>query len=174
MRRYSRDYLLAMASRSPFGIVPYGLFSRNPGGNRRIGGLWYRWFMWDEGWWVGVNANLASAGVGLLKAAALLGDGELAALAQRQLDWILGVNPFDASTVTGVGRNQPPRMVASEFVPPTPAIPGGVMNGIGGTRHDLPYLGPGEYHTTEYWTPMVGTTMWLVAELEAYGLRDRG
>ena len=46
---------------------------------------------------MGINANLASTGVGLAKAARLLKDPRLAALAQRQLDWILGVNPVGSS-----------------------------------------------------------------------------
>lgn len=116
-------------------------------------------------WWVGINANLASAGVGLIKASRILDDPALACLAQRQLDWILGVNPFDASTVEGVGRNQPAQFIATEYSPPTPPIPGAVMNGIGGTAADQPELAPGSWQTCEYWTPMVCYTMWLMSEL---------
>src|SRR5439155_19909134 len=104
--------------------------------------------------------------VGLVKACRLLRDAKLAKLAQRQLDWVLGVNPFDASTVTDVGRNQPPLYRTGQFKPPTPLIPGGVMNGIGGSDADEPVLLPGSYHTCEYWTPMVAYTMWLMAELQ--------
>ena len=117
-------------------------------------------------WWVGINANLGSSGVGLCRAARILSDDSLRHLAQRQLDWILGANPFDASTVTGVGRNQPPLFVTGAFNPPTPSIDGGVMNGIGGNLVDEPDLLPGSYHTCEYWTPMVAYTMSLMAELQ--------
>jgi hypothetical protein len=166
-------YVLGMCDRSAFGTVPFGLYAeRDPGGNRRVGAYWYRWFMKVRGetnadeWWVGVNGHLASHGVGLVKASRVLGDGPLRVRAQRQLDWILGANPFDASTVTGVGRNQPPLFVTGEFRPATPPIPGGVMNGLGGTALDEPALEPGSYHTCEYWTPMVAYTMWLMAELQ--------
>ena len=163
---YCREYLERMAERTVFGIVLYGLYAgKDPGGNRRIGRYWYRWFMRpDQGWWVGINANVASAGVGLLKASRILNDPALAVRAQRQLDWILGVNPFNASTVMGVGHNQPPIFVTSEFRPATPLIPGAVMNGIGGTLDDQPDMKPASYHTCEYWTPMVCYTMWLMAE----------
>lgn len=170
------NYLISMSDRSAFGTIPYGLYTRqDPGGNRQIGGYWYRWFMRTQDetptadWWVGVNAHLASHGIGLVRAGRLLNDPRLAVLAQRQLDWILGLNPFDASTITGVGRNQPKLYTTNAFSPPTPEIPGGVMNGIGGDRHDEPALDPGSWNTCEYWTPMVGYTMWLMAELQRAG-----
>lgn len=171
--RAHADHLLRMSERSAFGIVPFGLYAgSDPGGDRRIGRYWYRYFMKRRGeydaadWWVGINAHLTSHGVGLIRAARVLDDARLAHLAQRQLDWILGVNPFDASTITGAGRNQPKLYVTGAFRPATPLIAGGVMNGIGGSDHDEPRLDSGSYHTCEYWTPMVAYTMWLLAELQ--------
>jgi hypothetical protein len=168
------NFLLSMSGRSGLGIVPYGLYaSGDPGGNRRIENLWYRWFMdlpgdaEPDNWWVGINANLASSGVGLSRAATLLDNADYASLAQRQLDWILGVNPFNASTVIGAGFNQPTLYRASAFKPNTPLIDGAVMNGIGGTALDQPDIADGSYHTCEYWTPMVAYTMWLMAELQS-------
>jgi hypothetical protein len=168
IRLYVDDFLAPLMARNAFAIAPFGLYSKDPGGSRRAGDYWYRYFM-EPGprWWVGINANLASTGVGLAKAARLLKEPRLAALAQRQLDWILGVNPFDASTMTGVGRNQPTQFVTSEFKPVTPLIDGAVMNGIGGTPDDEPDLKPGSWQTCEYWTPMVCYTMWLMSELSA-------
>ncbi len=164
---YCRDYLARLAERNAFGIVPFGLFSGNPGGNRKVGTYFYRYFMKpDENWWVGINANLASAGVGLMKASRILEDRTLAALAQRQLDWILGANPFNASTMMEVGHNQPDIFVTGEFRPATPRLAGAVLNGIGGTDEDMPDLKEGSWQTCEYWTPMVGYTMWLMAELQ--------
>jgi hypothetical protein len=171
LRRHC-EHLLEMSKRSVFGITPFGLYAkRDPGGGRRAGEYWYRWFMKPRGetstadWWVGTNAHLASTGVGLCRAARLLRAPSLSGLAQRHLDWIVGVNPFNASTITRVGRNQPSLFETSEFRPTPPLIPGGVMNGIGGTEQDEPTLLPGSYHTCEYWTPMVAYTMWLMAEL---------
>ena len=119
-----------MSERSAFGTIAFGLYEgSNPGGDRKLGSRWYRWFMKPNGehkpsdWWVGINAHLASHGVGLIKASRLLGLPRLAQLAQRQLDWILGVNPFDASTITDVGRNQPNVYRPGAFKPPTPPIP---------------------------------------------------
>lgn len=168
------NHLVALSKLSAFGTIPFGLYAGpDPGGGRRIGNHFYRWTMKtageyrDDDWWVGINAHLASHGVGLLKAAKLLDRPELASLAQRQLDWILGANPFNASTVTGAGRNQPKLYSTGAFDPPTPLIFGGVMNGFGGTASDVMHVNPGSWNTCEYWTPMVAYTTWLMAELSA-------
>jgi hypothetical protein len=124
----------------------------------------------DAGWYVGINANLASAGVGLARAGRLLGNGRWTALAQRQLDWIFGVNPYNATTVMGVGHSNPQHMFGTEYDPPTPFLPGAVLNGISGDKDDHPQLRPGDWHECEYWTPMTGFTMWLLAELSAAGV----
>ena len=168
IRAYARDYLRPLAERNSFGIVPFGLYAgeADPGGGRRVGDYHYRYFMQPRlNWWVGVNANLASTGVGLAKAARVLDDRELEALAQRQLDWILGVNPFNSSTLIGVGHNHPVHFPGSTFLPNTPVIHGAVMNGLGGDEDDQPVIGTGQWQISEYWTPMVAFTLWLMAEL---------
>ena len=80
---------------------------------------------------------------------------------------MLGCNPFYASTVVGIGHNHPPQFVnGGEFHPATPLLPGAVMNGLGGTMDDQPFIGDGVYNVSEYWTPMVSYTMWLMALLQ--------
>jgi hypothetical protein len=163
---FCAPYLQALASRGVFGNVPYGLYRSDPGGGRNLGRFWLRYFHEENpNWYVGINSLLASCGVGLLKAARLLGRNDWAALAQRQLDWILGSNPFNASTVMGVGYNNPQHMFGFEYDPPTPFLPGAVMNGISGDAADHPQLRPGAWQECEYWTPMVCFTMWLMAEI---------
>jgi hypothetical protein len=164
---YANDYLMFMSQKNNFGIVPFGLYTGDdPGGNRRAGDYWYRYFMQPElDWWVGINANLASAGVGLKKAAEILNDPKIRSAAQRQLDWIIGVNPFNSSTLVGVGYNHPKHFPGSTFYPLTPVIPGAVLNGLGGNHNDQPVIGTGNWQISEYWTPMVAYTLWLMAEL---------
>lgn len=164
--RYSDQYLMLLSQKNSFGIVPFGLYSKDPGGDRKIGNYWYRYFMQPElSWWVGINANIASAGIGLMKAAEILKKPELKAAAQKQLDWIVGVNPFSSSTIISVGYNQPGQFKGGEFRPSVPIIPGGVMNGLGGDHNDQPAIGNGSWQTAEYWTPMVAYTLWLMAEI---------
>ena len=166
--KYAYNYLLFMSGKNSFGIIPYGLYTeKDPGGNRKAGEYWYRYFMEPElSWWTGINANIASAGVGLIKAAEILNDNNLRALAQKQFDWIVGVNPFNSSTMHGVGHNHPIHYSGNAFLPGTPVIPGAVMNGLGGDHADQPDIGgKGNWMISEYWTPMVVYTLWLIAEL---------
>ncbi len=164
---YLDKYLLFISQKNSFGIIPYGLYSgKDPGGNRKAGKYWYRYFMQPElSWWVGINANVASVGVGLIKAAGVLKDNKYKALAQKQLDWITGVNPFNSSTIEGIGYNHPRHFPGSTFYPLTPVIPGAVLNGLGGNKEDQTEIGNGNWQISEYWTPMVSYTLWLMAEI---------
>ncbi len=166
VEKYSERYLAVMADHNSFGIVPFGLYTEQPGGNRKIGKYWYRYFMEPHlSWWVGINANIASAGVGLLKADAILDNANLRGTSQDQLDWIIGKNPFNSSTLIHVGYNHPGHFPGSTFFPTTPVIPGAVMNGLGGDAEDNPVIGTGIWQISEYWTPMVAYTLWLLAEM---------
>lgn len=169
LQRYANNYLKVISERNNFGIVPYGIFTeKDPGGNRKLGNVWYRYAMQpNPDWWVGINANLAASGIGLVKASYVLDDPKLRAFAQRQLDWILGTNPFNSSTLIGVGYNHPKHFPGSTFYPQTPVIHGAVMNGLGSDEEDVPQIGTGNWQISEYWTPMVAYTLWLMAELES-------
>lgn len=101
----------------------------------------------------------------LRSAAALTGEQQYADLAQRQLDWIMGCNPWDASAIEGVGYNQPQRGIFGEFFPPTPQIPGAVT--VGFTPHSFE---PESYGLdNEYDMPVVGWTLWLLSEVATAG-----
>ena len=167
IRMYCEEYIFQLAEPNDFHLVPWGLFlAKDPGGNRKIGDYWVRYLsITDQAREGGINANIASSGIGLLKASRILENEELKMLAQRQLDWILGANPFNASTVEKVGNNQPLRFINKRLKIP-PLIPGAVMNGIGGTEDDHPHLKAGSWQNCEYWTPPVAYTMWLMAELQ--------
>jgi hypothetical protein len=81
-------------------------------------------------WWQGENARIASLATAARKAKTLL-DGKDADLAvklqvyaQNQLNWILGLNPFDICMLKGTGRNNP------AYDPGYYNGPGGISNGI--------------------------------------------
>lgn len=187
IRRYCDNYLLVLSDKNAFNLMPYEIYAKEMATSRKLGGgYWYKYFMnpknpeRSDNWWVGINANITGKGIGLAMASRILKDPKLAAVAQRQLDWVLGANPFGTSTMRGVGYEHPkfptafgnshylpaaPLSGGGEFIPPTTHIPGAVLNGIGGDMNDMPDLRPGSYNTCEYWTPMIGLTMWLMAEL---------
>jgi hypothetical protein len=90
-------------------------------------------------WWQGENARLASlASVARLAAPLFSYDqrfyDDLQTYAQNQLNWILGLNPYDACMLHGSGRNNPPYLFFSswEYV----NLPGGICNGITGSFYD--------------------------------------
>ena len=118
-----------------------------------------------------VNLDILSAALFLRRAGDLTDEPEYVDLAQRQLDWVLGCNPLDSSTVEAVGSNQPHRGIYGEFFPPTPQIPGAVMTGLLGDANDeaLSFKAAAEGHYGCYWleydNPPTGVLLWLFAEL---------
>ena len=102
-----------------------------------------------------------------MKAATILKDDRMKAAAQKQLDWVFGSNPFNSSTMESAGYNHPIHFAGSSFIPKVPVLPGAVVNGLGGDHEDMPSIGNGDWQISEYWTPMVAHTLWLMAELSA-------
>jgi hypothetical protein len=97
-------------------------------------------------WWQGENARVASmATAARLAELAFPQDAafraRLEAFATNQLNWILGLNPFDSCMLNGVGRNNPPYMYFDSWT--FTNAPGGISNGItSGFRgeSDIDYL----------------------------------
>jgi len=84
-------------------------------------------------WWQGENARLASLAAAANLAARNFPDDpelqkKLANFSANQLNWILGLNPFDACMLNGVGHNNPQYLFFDswEFT----NAPGGISNGI--------------------------------------------
>lgn len=77
-------------------------------------------------WWQGENARLASLATAALRCGALIPDfaPDLRVYAQNQINWILGLNPFDSCQMHRQGRNNP------RYEEAFPNAPGGVCNGI--------------------------------------------
>lgn len=165
-------------SLNAFGIVPARVFPDFPlPGNRASATGSYRYFMepnyWTPvygnpdnvvAWQTGNNAVVAGCGIALTELATLLARPSLRNLAQRQLDWILGMNPFDSSMVVGLGRNHD-ATYPSELSPPVPIIDGAVFEGLVGDAEDNPVLIGGYYANVEYWTPHQGWALWLTTAL---------
>jgi hypothetical protein len=171
IRLYVEDFLAAIAKRNPFSLVPIYVYVKDvPPGSRMIGKLGFRYFTKPPRV-IGTNRYILSKGIVLAKAAALFKRPEWMVLAQNQLDWVLGFNPFRRSFVSNVGHYNPPHMWAWEQVPYTPIISGAVMNGIVGDEQDRPALRAGSCESCEYWTPHVCYFMWLITELQGCNLK---
>jgi Glycosyl hydrolase family 9/Cellulase N-terminal ig-like domain len=117
-------------------------------------------------WWQGENGRLASLATAANLAAAHFKDdprfyARLQAYSTNQINWILGLNPFDTSMLYGVGHNNPQYMFFDswEFT----NAPGGISNGItSGFRDeddidfDLTYKQTGadnDWRWQEQWLP---------------------
>ncbi|MFH1568242.1 MAG: glycoside hydrolase family 9 protein [Gemmatimonadota bacterium] len=106
--------------------------------------------------------------MGRARAAALvagaLGDRDLRDVAVRQMEWIVGFNPFAASSVYGEGYDYPPLYVAS-----TDQLVGAVPVGFETFENlDLPFF-PMQNAPTykEIWVHATCRLMWLIADLLA-------
>jgi Glycosyl hydrolase family 9/Cellulase N-terminal ig-like domain len=119
-----------------------------------------------EPWWQGEDARLAS-----LASAARLAIPfyktdknfvkKLGKYADDQLNWILGLNPFDVCMLYGKGRNNPEYMFFGSWQ--YTCMPGGISNGITSGLNDehdidfnIPYSVTGkdyDWRWTEQWLP---------------------
>lgn len=169
VRLHLDDYVLPLTSRSPYRIMPFGLFHGSPSREKYrplAGDLTYRYFLpaRKQFWWLGTSSVLLSHAALLGAAARLLQANEYRHLAFRQLEWIMGANPFAACLMTGEGmRNVFPH---SRFVG---LLPGGIVNGIAGNPDDEPILDTqygGDWRTAEYWSPHNAFYLWAVSSLE--------
>lgn len=117
-------------------------------------------------WWQGENARLASLSAAATLASAQLPPDsqlrrQLQSFATDQLNWILGLNPFDSCMLNGVGENNPRYMFFDswEFT----NAPGGISNGItsgfkdeDGIDYALTWRQTGadnDWRWTEQWLP---------------------
>jgi len=127
-------------------------------------------------WWQGENARLGS-----MAAAARLAvryfkqdkgfQAKLAAFGRNQLNWILGLNPFDACMLHGKGRNNIPYMFFDSYEYTN--APGGIPNGVtaGYTDEDdidfgLHYAVTGkddDWRWAEEWLPHAAWYLYAVA-----------
>ncbi len=110
---YLDGYVLPMAAKSAYSVIPYGLFLQ-PGTAdlyRSLGGGYsYRFFMPTKDTsrlWAGLNSHLLGHALLLLEAGTQFGDSRYRDLAFSQLEWVFGANPFAASLATGLGSRQP-------------------------------------------------------------------
>ena len=162
--RRMAEQCCVMAKRNLFGLIPSYWYEKDPGPGRKAGSAFYGYFYNAYGMRMGVNHEVLGKTLFLLRAYSLLGQRRYLLTATRQLDWVLGCNAFDMSTVEGVGYNQPERLISAEFFPATPQIPGAVMSGIIGDDSDEP-LSQG-WISHEYDMPPTALLMWVMAELQ--------
>jgi hypothetical protein len=156
LRQCLDRYVFPLAALTPFGVIPYGVFRDNltEGDHYRPwrDGYYCRFFMPEchpQRISIGLSGHLTSWAHALALTGKLLNDPKCLDLAWRQLQWLLGCNPFNSSMVSGVGYNNP--MPHSRLMG---TYPGGFCAGIIGSPEDQPLLdleADAQWNTTEYW-----------------------
>jgi hypothetical protein len=127
-------------------------------------------------WWQGENARLGSlAAAARLAARALSADeplrSELRRYAADQLNWILGLNPYDSCMLYGRGRNNPEYLFFDSYEYTN--APGGISNGVTAGYRDeddidyaLHFAQTGkddDWRWTEQWLPHAAWFLLAVA-----------
>jgi len=130
-------------------------------------------------WWQGENARLASMAAAARIASRYFSQDKifhdkLQAFAWNQLNWILGLNPFDICMLHGSGRNNPDYMFFESYEYTN--CPGGICNGITAGLYDeedidfhLKFAETGADHDwrwTEQWLPHAAWYLLAVAAKE--------
>ncbi|MFH1368803.1 MAG: discoidin domain-containing protein [Elusimicrobiota bacterium] len=125
----------------------------------------------------GKNPYWLSMAIACFNANKLFDTDEYTAIAVNQIDWVLGKNPLGLSTVADIGYNFPKMFTMWIWLTDHPGsegvIPGGVINGIGGDKNDMPYMDMSTgnvltWETNEYWNPP--TAWFAMAAWEYYAL----
>lgn len=169
VRLHLDEYVLPMTSRSVYRIMPFGVFFGSPTKEHYrplAGELTYRYFLpvRQRSWWLGTTSHLECYAVLLGEAVHAFGNKVYRDLAYRQLEWVMGANPFGACLMTGEGMRNP--YPHSRYVG---LIIGGIMNGIAGNADDEPVLDMEygfDWRTTEYWSPHNAFYLWANSVLE--------
>uniref|UniRef100_UPI003216D8A4 glycoside hydrolase family 9 protein n=1 Tax=uncultured Draconibacterium sp. TaxID=1573823 RepID=UPI003216D8A4 len=127
-------------------------------------------------WWQGENARLASIASAMKLATKYFSDdkkfvGKLRKYAVSQLNWILGLNPYDACMLEGSGHNNPQYLFYGSYEYKN--APGGIVNGITAGLHDYHdidfekgYVETGnddDWRWVEQWLPHASWFMYAVS-----------
>jgi hypothetical protein len=173
--RRSMTFELAVTNErpNPFGYSRQFVQSRN--GARRTS-FFFPHDTETAPWWQGENARLGSLAAAARLVSRIFPDdpkfqAEIKSFAQDQLNWILGLNPFDSCMLYGRGRNNPEYMFFDSYEYMN--APGGISNGITAgysDEEDIDYnLHFGvtgkddDWRWTEQWLPHASWFLFAVA-----------
>lgn len=170
VRMHLDECILPLSARSAYRIIPAGLYFGSPTPDRYrplAGDLTYRYFkpVGERLWASGTTSHLECYAIALARAGKVFRERDYIDLAYRQLEWLMGANPFAACLITGEGMRNP--YPHSRFVG---LIIGGLPNGIAGDAQDEPVLDTQygfDWRTVEYCTPHNAHYIWAVSELES-------
>jgi hypothetical protein len=160
---------------NPFGYSRQLVQSKDGGATRRTS-FFFPHDTETSPWWQGENARLGSMAAAARLAARYFGNDavfaeKLRAFGRDQVNWILGLNPYDACMLHGKGRNNIPYMFFDSYEYTN--APGGICNGITGGYTDgedidfgLRFAATGkddDWRWAEQWLPHAAWYLYAVA-----------
>ncbi|HMH31768.1 MAG TPA: glycoside hydrolase family 9 protein, partial [Puia sp.] len=142
---------LIRMTNNPFGLIPWDktVFFNPHIGNSNTGRYYY----------VGQNSQYLSNAWALYLTSTILKEPGMANLADRQLDWILGLNPYNLCMMEGRGSFNSPCYLHWAPDNDRGAVPGAIPNGFCRViaDQDRPWFDlydtHGDYNTLEPWEP---------------------
>lgn len=166
------ELALTQEVNNPFGLARQ--YVQNVKGERRST-FFYPHDSETAPWWQGENARLGSLAAAARMTAKYVDDAslkaKLEAYAWNQLNWILGLNPFDASMLEGTGRNNVQYGFFNTYQYTN--APGGIVNGITAgldNEHDIDlnrgYAETGkdnDWRWAEQWLPHTAWYIYAIA-----------
>lgn len=175
--RKSLGFELAVTAEvaNPFGYSRQLVQSKGGGATRRTS-FFFPHDTETAPWWQGENARLGSMAAAARLAARYFGNDaafaeKLRAFGRDQVNWILGLNPFDACMLHAKGRNNIPYMFFDSYEYTN--APGGICNGITGGYTDeddidfgLRFAATGkddDWRWAEQWLPHAAWYLYAVA-----------
>ena len=178
---FSEYYLKRLCSHTaPYHNVPNGLYDINfwkaskrnaevaaylPHGLDMGGGYWLRVFTPTTNWHFRGNTGTALAQTRVMSGAGVYrGNKELKDLAQQQLHWTVGMNPFSSSLMWGEGYDYTPY-----FTPQVGDIVGALPVGMKARgKRDVPYWSPTSvWNYKEVWIHPTACWLWVMADVYA-------
>ncbi|KZM33709.1 glycoside hydrolase family 9 protein [Oerskovia enterophila] len=173
-RRTALALALATASRVDDVPNPFGYLRQyvQPDGEEPRTAFFYPHANETGYWWQGENANVSSVAYAAVRCAELDecppdARARLLRLADDQVHWVTGLNPFDASMLQGRGANN------VEYSTAFQNVPGGILNGITSgfdDEQDVDFMPPGpagsgdSWRWAEQWIPHTG---WFLLAVSA-------
>ncbi|MGK7395108.1 MAG: glycoside hydrolase family 9 protein [Candidatus Cyclobacteriaceae bacterium M3_2C_046] len=164
------NYILPLSKTNPFSMMPYGLFNKQlteKDTYREFDyDLKFRFFMPDNSSQRinhGLGGHWTSWAHGLALMGKILKDNDLTNLAWHQIYWMIGNNPLNTSSISGIGYNNP--MPHSRFFG---TMPGGFMVGARGSLTDemvVDLEARAEWSSTEYWNVPTANTLLALSVL---------
>lgn len=148
------NYLKTIAQfTSPYYMIPANVYKLGREDGQILQGVkmddthYLRMFpVWTEH--RGNNANVLSFGIALAAANQILNDPEMRSIAEAQLEWVVGRNPFNQSLMYGEGYNFSPQYAAFPG-DVTGALPVGIQTKL---DKDVPFQPPAVFHNNkELW-----------------------